>query len=112
MPPKVDLGSLSEADKLTLLQTKLLDQFLGALSGPKAPPAALLIAASRYLSSDPVQAALKKAATQAAKKTNAVAPLSLPTFPPDEYDDNGQTSQVGTGATIPVPRYGDPSDHL
>jgi hypothetical protein len=116
---KIDLGSLSEADKLTLLQSKLLDQFLTAMSAPKAPPAALLVACSRFLSSDPVQVALKKAQTQAAKKTTAVAPLELPTFEPydpEEWDTSAKhgkapstAPQAGPQEAPRIGRY--PSDH-
>jgi hypothetical protein len=110
---KPDLTTMTEAEKLAALQTSLLDSFLLALSGTKTPPSALLIAASRYLSSEPIQAALKKHQA-ATKKVPNITALTLPVFPPDEYDDiRGDASgkpQEGTGATIPAPRYVDHED--
>jgi hypothetical protein len=117
---KTDLASLTEAEKLTLLQSRLLDQFLTAMSAPKAPPAALLVACSRFLSSDPVQVALKKAQTTASKKQAATAPLELPVFEPYDPDEwqkgsNGSASQAspeGPGAAPRIGRYpSDPEEH-
>jgi hypothetical protein len=113
---KTDLTGMTEAEKLAALQTKLLDSFLSALSGTKTPPSALLIAASRYLSSEPVQLALKRAATQAAKQATSVSPLELPTFEPydpEEWEEGGsQAAPEAPQGAIPGGRYGDPEDHL
>jgi hypothetical protein len=117
-PKKPDLTTLTEPERMTLLQDLVLSKFIEAMSSSKPVPAALLVAASRYLASEPVVAALRKAqATAAKKQATAVAPLELPTFEPydpEEWDTKAPSTapQETAGATIPVPRYGDPEDHL
>jgi hypothetical protein len=87
---------MTEAEKLVLLNQRLLDKMLTALDTPKAVPAALLVAISRVATGEAAQTTIKKHQAQMDRQSAATAPLALPTYEPDEYDTPRKTTSTTT----------------
>jgi hypothetical protein len=124
MATKIDTSGMTEAEKLILLNERLLDKMLAALDTPKPVPAALLVAISRVATGDVAQATIKRHLTATQKKVPNLSALQLPDFTEmdkeaAEWDAPGSANgsaptkpQEAPQGAIPGGRYGDPEDHL